>query len=111
MRERLKDLRKQPRNRQRNSERQSVDDEKRFAPVPVGSLDPRERELLELLCVHPELAADRLQELGSEISHRSRRRDVFSVYRQLEEAGQNLEFPVVLGELPRTPQESADRTR
>lgn len=71
-------------------------------PIPVlaSSLDPRERELLELLCVHPELAPTALQELGTDDLPSPAARDVFAVYRQLEETGENLDFQVVLGELP-----------
>lgn len=78
-------------------------EEKRDAlPVPVraASLDPRERELLELLCVHPELAPTALQELSADDIPSPAARDLIAVYRQLEEAGENLDFPVVLGELP-----------
>jgi DNA primase len=106
VRERLKGLRSK--NVQRSSaakptsepRRDDVADDRSMAPVPASSLDPRERELLELLCVHPELAPTALQELSSEDLPTPAARELFAVYRQLEEAGENLEFPVVLGELP-----------
>jgi DNA primase len=69
------------------------------ASVRAASLDPRERELLELLCVHPELAPTALQELAADDFPSAAAREIFSVYRQLEEAGRDLEFPLVLGEL------------
>jgi len=68
-------------------------------PVSAASLDPRERELLELLAIHPELAPTALQELSSDDLPSQAAREIFSVYRQLEEAGRDLAFPVVLGEL------------
>jgi DNA primase len=69
-------------------------------PVTAAALDPRERELLELLCVHPELAPTALEELALDHFPNQAAREVFEVYRQLEEAGEDLHFPIVLGELP-----------
>ncbi len=74
--------------------------EETLPPVPVSTLDARESELLELLCVHPQLAPTALQELAADDFPSAAARDIFALYRQLEESGENLDFPVVLGELP-----------
>jgi DNA primase len=71
-----------------------------LATVVAASLDPRERELFELLCVHPEMALTALQELSADDLPSAAAREVFHIYRQLEESGSDLHFPVVLGELP-----------
>ena len=65
----------------------------------AAALDPRERELLELLVVHPTLAITALQELSPEDLPSSPARDIFLTYRSLEEEGLELEFPQVLSAL------------
>jgi DNA primase len=58
-----------------------------------------ECELIELLARHPELAPTALSEIADDDLTSEPARIIFRTYRQLEEAGQSLEFGPVLAEL------------
>lgn len=64
-----------------------------------SALDPNEAELLELLALHPELAPTALQEIGVDDLLAPAARRLFETYRNLEEAGESLDFNTVLAEV------------
>ncbi len=102
VRERLKNLR---RNQQQTQATRESEPNQSSAVTPpyvittAAALDPRERELLELLVKHPSLAITALQEIAPEDLAHSPARDIFRTYRDLEEQGCELEFPQVLSAL------------
>jgi DNA primase len=63
------------------------------------TLDPNEAELLELLALHPELAPTALQEIGLDDLLAPAAQRLFETYRNLEEAGESLDFNTVLAEV------------
>jgi DNA primase len=65
----------------------------------LAELSPRECELLELFALHPELAPTALSEIAEDDLAAEAARLIFRVYRQLEEAGEPLDFQVVLAEV------------
>ena len=62
-------------------------------------LSAREIELLELFVLHPELAPTALSEIAEDDLAAEATRLLFRTYRQLEEAGESLEFQVVLAQV------------
>lgn len=64
-----------------------------------ATLAPCESELLELLTVHPELAPTALQEIGLDDLEAPAAQRLFETYRNLEEAGESLDFNTVLAEI------------
>jgi DNA primase len=76
-------------------------EENRSAAVAykLSDLLPHESELLELLVQHPELAATALAEIADDDLASEPAKAVLRTYRQLEEAGQSLEFGAVLAEI------------
>lgn len=64
-----------------------------------SALDPNEAELLEILALHPELAPTALQEIGVDDLLAPAARRLFETYRNLEEAGESLDFNTVLAEV------------
>jgi DNA primase len=69
------------------------------ATYKLASLSPTEIELLEILDLHPALAADALAEVADDDLSSAAAREIFATYRRLEEAGHSLEFAAVLGEI------------
>jgi DNA primase len=65
----------------------------------LADLSPRECELLELFVLHPELAPTALSEISEDDLAAEAARLLFRTYRQLEEAGESLEFQVVLAQI------------
>ncbi len=65
----------------------------------LAELSPRESELLELFVLHPELAPTALSEISEDDLAAEAARLLFRTYRQLEEAGESLEFQVVLAQI------------
>jgi DNA primase len=65
----------------------------------LDSLSTAECELLETLDLHPELAPTALAEIADDELSSLAAREIFATYRRLEEAGQSLDFAVVLGEV------------
>ncbi len=74
-------------------------DEPAAPTYKLASLSPTEIELLEILDLHPTLAADALAEIADDDLSSAAAREIFATYRRLEEAGQSLEFARVLGEV------------
>ncbi|WP_411018666.1 hypothetical protein, partial [Salmonella sp. s29873] len=64
-----------------------------------STLAPCESELLELLVIHPELAPTALQEIGLEDLEAPAAQRLFETYRNLEEAGESLDFNTILAEI------------
>ena len=64
-----------------------------------ATLSPNEAELLELLALHPELAPTALQEIGVDDLLAAAAQKLFETYRNLEEAGESLDFNTVLAEV------------
>lgn len=64
-----------------------------------ATLGPNEAELLELLALHPELAPTALQEIGLDDLLAPAAQRLFEIYRNLEEAGESLDFNTVLAEV------------
>ncbi|MGI8980238.1 MAG: DNA primase [Pirellulaceae bacterium] len=62
-------------------------------------LSPRECELLELFVLHPELAPTALSEIAEDDLAAEAAKLLFRAYRQLEEAGESLDFQVVLAQV------------
>lgn len=115
VRDRLKDLRKKASARTSTLANPQSDqatypaNDSTFIPVEkirAASLDPRERELLELLCTHPGLAPTALEELSLDDLLSSAARDIFTTYREMEEQGRELDFGAVLSNLPSEPLKS-----
>lgn len=65
----------------------------------LATLTPLERELFEVLLLSPELVPVALGELSEDELEAEAARALFATYRQLEEAGQSLDFQRVLTEL------------
>jgi DNA primase len=65
----------------------------------LASLSPVEIELMEILDLHPSLAADALAEIADDELSSAAAREIFATYRRLEEAGLTIEFGAVLGEI------------
>jgi DNA primase len=65
----------------------------------LASLTPRESELLELLAAHWELAPTALAEIADDDLTAPAAKALFQTYRELEEAGEDLEFGRVLAEI------------
>lgn len=65
----------------------------------LAELSPRESELLELFVLHPELAPTALSDISEDDLAAEAARLLFRTYRQLEEAGESLEFQVVLAQI------------
>jgi len=63
------------------------------------TLSPNEAELLELLVLHPELAPTALQEIALDDLLAAAAQKLFETYRNLEEAGESLDFNTVLAEI------------
>jgi DNA primase len=70
-----------------------------FKTYKLGELTPRECELLELFVLHPELAPTALSEISEDDLAAEAAKLLFRTYRQLEEAGEPLEFQVVLAQI------------
>ena len=68
-------------------------------PYSVAALSSAERELIELLGLHPELAPTALSEIADDDLSSPPAQEVFRTYRRLEESGASLEFAAVLGEI------------
>jgi DNA primase len=66
------------------------------AGYQVADLDPHDRELLEILVAYPSLAEVALDELAGEHLVSAPARALFDVYRQLGDAGSELEFSSLL---------------
>jgi hypothetical protein len=62
-------------------------------------LSADESELLEILCLHPELAATALTDIADDDLTSSTARELFQTYRRLEEGGFSLDFNAVLSEI------------
>ncbi len=65
----------------------------------LAELSPRESELLELFILHPELAPTALSEVSEDDLAAEAARLLFRTYRQSEEAGESLEFQVILAQI------------
>ena len=65
----------------------------------LADFSPRECELLELFVLHPELVHTALAEIGEDDLSSEAARLLLRAYRQLEEAGESLEFQVVLAQI------------
>jgi DNA primase len=71
-------------------------------PLPeykISALSPMESELLEILIGHSDLAGTALSEVGEDDLHATPAREIFRAYRQLEEAGESLDFGRVMAEI------------
>ncbi len=71
----------------------------RLEPIRLAELPKAEVQLIEILSTHPGMAPTALEELGRDDFTSSVVRDLFDTYRQLEEAGHDLDFSVVLSAL------------
>jgi hypothetical protein len=58
-----------------------------------------EKELLEILVLHPELAPTALSDIADDDLASPTAREILGTYRRLEESGQSLEFNTVLAEI------------
>jgi DNA primase len=65
----------------------------------LADFSPRESELLELFVLHPELAPTALSEVAEDDLSADGAKLLFRTYRQLEEAGESLEFQFVLAQI------------
>jgi DNA primase len=65
----------------------------------LAELSPFETELLEILCLHPELAPTALADVADDDLASPTARELFATYRRLEEGGSSLEFNTVLAEV------------
>jgi DNA primase len=65
----------------------------------LAALSPFETELLEILCLHPELAPTALADVAEGDLASPTARELLATYRRLEECGDSLEFNTVLGEI------------
>lgn len=65
----------------------------------LAELSPRESELLELFILHPELAPTALSEVAEDDLAAEAAKLLFRAYRQSEEAGESLEFQVILAQI------------
>jgi len=65
----------------------------------LAELSPFETELLEILCLHPELAPTALADVADDDLTSPTARELFQTYRRLEEGGDSLEFNTVLAEI------------
>jgi DNA primase len=65
----------------------------------LAALSPFETELLEILCLHPELAPTALADVADGDLASPTARELLATYRRLEESGDSLEFNTVLGEI------------
>lgn len=99
LRNRLRDLRTRGRNTERAGANAEVEMTERLEPIRINELPRVELELIELLVTHPGMAPTALEELGRDDFASSVIRDLFETYRQLEEAGHDLDFPLVLSAL------------
>jgi len=79
------------------------DSDERMQAAPrshkLSALSPFETELLEILCLHPELAPTALADVGEVDLTSPTAQELFATYRRLEESGESLEFNTVLGEI------------
>ncbi len=66
---------------------------------PVTSFSAEETELLEILVLHPELAATALTDVADDDITSSPARQIWQTYRYLEEGGHSLDFHTVLSEI------------
>jgi DNA primase len=64
-----------------------------------SSMSIEECELLEILCLHPELAPTALTDVADDDLTSSTARELFQTYRRLEEGGFSLDFNAVLSEI------------
>lgn len=62
-------------------------------------LSIEESELIELLCLHPELAPTALTDVGDDDLTSATARELFQTYRRLEEGGFSLDFNAVLSQI------------
>jgi hypothetical protein len=69
------------------------------APFNFGDLSSAEIELLEILCLHPELAPTALTDVADDDLKSVTARELFGTYRRLEEGGFSLDFNAVLSEI------------
>lgn len=76
----------------------SVETEKPRPEFKLSAISFYERELLEILAAHHELACTVLSELGEFDLQSDATKVIFRIYRQLEEAGESLDFNRVLAE-------------
>lgn len=65
----------------------------------LSELTAHELELLELMVVHPEMVPTPLAEIAEDDLTSVPAKLIFQVYRSLEEAGENLEFPCVMAQI------------
>lgn len=65
----------------------------------VFDLSIEESELIELLCLHPELAPTALTDVGDDDLTSATARELFQTYRRLEEGGFSLDFNAVLSQI------------
>lgn len=65
----------------------------------LTSLSIEESELIELLCLHPELAPTALTDVGDDDLKSATARELFQTYRRLEEGGFALDFNAVLSQI------------
>jgi len=65
----------------------------------LSAMSAFEMELLEILCLHAELAPTALADVAEHDLTSPTARELFQTYRRLEESGQSLEFNTVLAEI------------
>jgi DNA primase len=65
----------------------------------LSTLSPAETELLEILCLHSELAPTALTDVADDDLTSPTARELFQTYRRLEEGGHSLDFNSVLSEI------------
>jgi DNA primase len=65
----------------------------------LSTLSADETELLEILVLHPELAPTALAEVGDEDLSSAAAREIFQIFRRLEESGSALDFHAVMSEI------------
>lgn len=78
---------------------EASDESRDEAAYKLSALAPVESELFEILGLHPELAPNALSEIAVEDLISQPGREIFRAYRQLEEAGQSLDFRIVLADI------------
>src|SRR5437763_8025475 len=96
---RFNQLRKGVKMRKSKYKSQSNDPSQSTFDLRPSTLSADESELLEILVLHPELAATALTDVADDDITSSPAREILQTYRYLEEGGHSLDFHSVLSEI------------